>query len=242
MISRRTGRTSPISPSCSLGAMSRFAWPTPERAWTRVPRNAPSNPSSPQKAETSRRDSACPPCTGSPRRSAARPGSEPNWARAPPAQGCAPATAGSASPAAARQALASEFISTVLVVDDEAAIREVAHRVLTSAGYQVETAATGHEALGLLADPELTADLILTDIVMPGMTGAALAAQARATRPGLPGLFRSGYEQQGATAEGWPDPAAQIIGKPFSRAASAVRALAARRSEEHTSELQSLRH
>jgi two-component system, cell cycle sensor histidine kinase and response regulator CckA len=129
-----------------------------------------------------------------------------------------PATAGSASPAAARQALASEFISTVLVVDDEAAIREVAHRVLTSAGYQVETAANGHEALGLLADPELTADLILTDIVMPGMTGAALAAQARAIRPGLPVLFMSGYEQQDATAEGWPDPAAQIIAKPFSRA------------------------
>jgi len=61
----------------------------------------------------------------------------------------------------------------VLVVDDEAAIREVAHRVLTSAGYQVETAATGHEALGLLADPELTADLILTDIVMPGHDGCS---------------------------------------------------------------------
>src|ERR1017187_6263630 len=122
-----------------------------------------------------------------------------------------------------RYSLCLSSVSTVLVVDDEAAIREVAHRVLTSAGYQVETAATGHEALGLLADPELTADLILTDIVMPGMTGAALAAQARAIRRGLPVLFMSGYEQQGATAEGWPDPAAQIIGKPFSRAALLAR-------------------
>jgi PAS domain S-box-containing protein len=134
-----------------------------------------------------------------------------------------PAAAGSASPAAAHQGLASRFISTVLVVDDEAAIREVAHRVLTSAGYQVETAANGHEALGLLADPELAADLMLTDIVMSGMTGAALAAQARAMRPGLPVLFMSGYEQQGPTAEGWPDPGAQIIGKPFSRAALLAR-------------------
>jgi two-component system cell cycle sensor histidine kinase/response regulator CckA len=128
-----------------------------------------------------------------------------------------PATAGSVTPAAASQEQSPEVLSTVLVVHDEAAIREVAHRVLASAGYQVETAATGHEALGLLADPELAADLILTDVVMPGMTGAALAAKARALRPGLPVLFMSGYEQ-GVTAAGWPDPGAQIIAKPFSRA------------------------
>ena len=133
-----------------------------------------------------------------------------------------PATAGSVTPAAASQEPASGLLSTVLVVDDEAAIREVAHRVLTSAGYQVETAATGHEALGLLANPELAADLILTDVVMPGMTGAAFAAQARALRPGLPVLFMSGYEQ-GASADGWPEPGAQIIGKPFSRAALLAR-------------------
>jgi PAS domain S-box-containing protein len=121
--------------------------------------------------------------------------------------------------AAAQQGRALESAGTILVVDDEAAIRDVAHRVLTSAGYRVVTAANGHEALGLLGDPQLAADLLVTDVVMPGMTAAAFAAQVRALRPGLPVLFMSGYEQQGIAGEGWPDPGAQVISKPFSRAA-----------------------
>jgi PAS domain S-box-containing protein len=130
-----------------------------------------------------------------------------------------PAAAGSGWPAAADQGQAMEHASTVLVVDDETAIRDVTHRVLTGAGYRVVTAANGQEALGLLRNPEMAADLILADVVMPGMTGAAFAAQAHATRPGLPVLFMSGYEQQGVTGEGWPDQGAHVIGKPFSRAA-----------------------
>jgi PAS domain S-box-containing protein len=132
-----------------------------------------------------------------------------------------PAAAGSGSPRA-RAARPSE-LSQVLVIDDEAAIREVAHRVLTSAGYQVVTAATGSEALGLLRDGKVVADLVLTDVVMPGMTGPAFAVQARAIFPGLPVLFMSGYEQLEATAEDWPGPEAQVISKPFSRAALLAR-------------------
>jgi len=109
------------------------------------------------------------------------------------------------------------------VIDDEAAIRDMAHRVLTSAGYQVMTAANGSEALGLLRDGKIAADLVLTDVVMPGMTGPAFAVQARAMFPGLPVLFMSGYEQQEATAEDWPGPEAKVIGKPFSRAALLAR-------------------
>jgi PAS domain S-box-containing protein len=130
-----------------------------------------------------------------------------------------PAAAGSGSPAADRQGRALESAPTVLVVDDEPAIRDVAHRVLTSAGYLVVTAAHGPEAVGLLANQELAVDAILTDVVMPGMTGAAFLAQAHALRPGLPILFMSGYEQQDIAAEGWPDPEAQVISKPFSRGA-----------------------
>jgi two-component system cell cycle sensor histidine kinase/response regulator CckA len=133
-----------------------------------------------------------------------------------------PAAAGSGSPRAARAARPSE-LSQVLVIDDEAAIRDVAHRVLTSAGYQVMTAANGSEALGLLRDGKVVADLVLTDVVMPGMTGPAFAAQARAMFPGLPVLFMSGYEQLEATAKGWPEPEAQVISKPFSRAALLAR-------------------
>ena len=67
-----------------------FRITTPEPAWTRLPQNAPSNPSSPRRAEIGRPDSACPPCTGSPRRPAARPGSDPSWAAAPPSPWCCP--------------------------------------------------------------------------------------------------------------------------------------------------------
>jgi PAS domain S-box-containing protein len=133
-----------------------------------------------------------------------------------------PAAAGSGSSRAARAVRPSE-LGQVLVIDDEAAIRDVAHRVLTSAGYQVMTAANGSEALGLLRDGKVAVDLVLTDVVMPGMTGPAFAAQARAMFPGLPVLFMSGYEQLEATAEDWPGPEAQVIGKPFSRAALLAR-------------------
>jgi PAS domain S-box-containing protein len=132
-----------------------------------------------------------------------------------------PAAAGSGSPRA--RAVRPSELSQVLVIDDEAAIREVAHRVLTSAGYRVVTAATGSEALGLLRDGKVVADLVLTDVVMPGMTGPAFAAQARAIFPGLRVLFMSGYEQLEATAEDWPGSEAQVISKPFSRAALLAR-------------------
>jgi two-component system cell cycle sensor histidine kinase/response regulator CckA len=144
------------------------------------------------------------------------------WLRSEPGKGTTvtvvlPAADGSASPAI-YQAPARESAGRLLVVDDEVAIRSVAHRVLTAAGYQVATASNGDEAVRLLGDPDLSLDMVLTDIVMPGMTGAALAAQARALRPGLPILFMSGYDRPDI-AGGGIDPFAQIISKPFSRSA-----------------------
>jgi len=126
----------------------------------------------------------------------------------------APGAAAGPEPAAA----AAESLGAVLVVDDEAAIREVAHRVLTSAGYQVTTAADGPAALRLLAGPHQAASLLLTDVIMPGMTGQAFADQARDLRPGLTVLFMSGYQQESTTAS-WPQGGPPVIGKPFSRAA-----------------------
>ena len=145
------------------------------------------------------------------------------WLRSEPGKGTTvtvvlPAAAGSESPAI-YQVPAMESARTVLVVDDEPAIRNVSHRVLTTAGYQVVTASNGDEAVRLLGDPDLTLDMILTDIVMPGMTGAAFAAQARAMRPGLPILFMSGYDRPDVTGAGGIDQFAQIISKPFSRPA-----------------------
>jgi PAS domain S-box-containing protein len=122
-----------------------------------------------------------------------------------------------AGPAAGARGMVPAIAGTVLVVDDEVAIRDVAHRVLTSAGYRVMTAANGQDALDLLATPGTTADMLLVDVVMPGMTGEDFAARVQAARPGIRVLFMSGYEQPPAGA-GWPGPGIHVIAKPFSRA------------------------
>ena len=59
---------------------------------------------------------------------------------------------------------------------------------------------------------------MLTDIVMPGITGAAFAAQVQVMRPGIQVLYMSGYERPDHAAAGWPDADVPVIGKPFSRA------------------------
>jgi two-component system cell cycle sensor histidine kinase/response regulator CckA len=143
------------------------------------------------------------------------------WLRSEPGKGTTvtvvlPAAAGSAFPAMYQGQ--AESAGTLLVVDDEPTIRSVAHRVLTTAGYEVLMASNGDEAVRLLRDPDLALDMVLTDIVMPGMTGAAFTAQVRALRPGLPILFMSGYDRPDIAAGGI-DPFAPIIGKPFSRPA-----------------------
>jgi nitrogen-specific signal transduction histidine kinase len=82
---------------------------------------------------------------------------------------------------------------TVLVVDDDATIRQVARRLLTSAGYRVLEAEGGAEGLALLDREEGPIELLITDVVLSGMTGFDFAAQARRRRPRLRALIMSGY-------------------------------------------------
>jgi PAS domain S-box-containing protein len=159
------------------------------------------------------------------------------WLRSAPDQGttvtvmlpAAPGSgSGAAGPAAAEPGAAREHAGVVLVVDDEAAIRDVAHRVLTSAGYRVITAANGQEALDVLEDQGTRADVLLTDVVMPGMTGQAFAARIKTMRPDIRVLFMSGYQRPGegkprADAGGWPESGTPVIEKPFTRAALLAR-------------------
>jgi PAS domain S-box-containing protein len=107
------------------------------------------------------------------------------------------------------------YAGTVLVADDELAIRDVAHRVLTSAGYRVMTAGNGPEAIALLAS-QAPIDLLLADVVMPGITAGEFLARAREACPGIRMLFMSGYERP-EDAHGWPDASVEVITKPFTR-------------------------
>jgi signal transduction histidine kinase len=106
---------------------------------------------------------------------------------------------------------------TVLVVEDEDAMREVTRRVLARDGYDVLTAANGAEALEIAADHNDIA-LLLTDVVMPGMLGKELAETVLATRPTTAVLYMSGYARGVLGRTQTLDPGVALIEKPFSAA------------------------
>ena len=84
---------------------------------------------------------------------------------------------------------------TVLLVEDEPMVRSVAERALTRHGYSVITADSGEDALEILAKNE-PVDLLISDVVMPGMDGPTMVREARASRPDLKILFMSGYAEE----------------------------------------------
>jgi two-component system cell cycle sensor histidine kinase/response regulator CckA len=84
---------------------------------------------------------------------------------------------------------------TILLVEDEPMVRSVAERALTRHGYTVITAESGEEALEVLGRGE-PIDLLLSDVVMPGMDGPTMVEEARKSRPDLKILFMSGYAEE----------------------------------------------
>ena len=82
---------------------------------------------------------------------------------------------------------------TVLVVDDESLVLTMAETILSDFGYKVLTANNGQKALGVLSQPGTTVDLVVTDLVMPGMGGRELMERIRQLYPGLPVMPTSGY-------------------------------------------------
>lgn len=82
---------------------------------------------------------------------------------------------------------------TILLVEDESAVREVTRQVLQMAGYQVLEATGAEEALTVLRRRKGPIDLLLTDVVMPGVSGPDLARQLGMLQPGLTVMFMSGY-------------------------------------------------
>lgn len=82
---------------------------------------------------------------------------------------------------------------TIFVVEDDILIRELVRTVLTRKGYTVLEASDGDQALEKAAAWEGTIDLLISDVVMPKLSGLALAKELREARPGVPVLFCSGY-------------------------------------------------
>ena len=108
---------------------------------------------------------------------------------------------------------------TVLVVEDEAALREVTRRIFSRNGYTVITAASGPEALGIARGHPGDIHLLVTDVVMPQMLGKEVAESMRLIKPGIEVIFMSGYARPVLASQGRLDPGVALVEKPFSEAA-----------------------
>jgi len=104
---------------------------------------------------------------------------------------------------------------TILVVEDEDALREVARRILESAGYCVVTARDGEEAIAFCVRHSLAIHLLLTDVVMPRMSGRVLAERLAKMRPSLRVIYMSGYTDDAIVHHGALDIETHFVGKPF---------------------------
>ncbi len=107
---------------------------------------------------------------------------------------------------------------TVLVVEDEAALRGLVVMMLERLGYVVEEASNGPDALRLVQGGSWTPDVLLTDVVMPEMSGSDLAAKVRERLPGVKVVFMSGYADETILDHGVSDPSFKFLRKPFSMA------------------------
>jgi CheY-like chemotaxis protein len=104
---------------------------------------------------------------------------------------------------------------TVMIVEDEAAVCKLAERILRSAGYRVLSAPTGGDALILGRRHGAEIDLLLTDVVMPQMSGRELAERLTPLCPRIRVLYMSGYTDNTIVHHGVLDPGTRFIGKPF---------------------------
>jgi CheY-like chemotaxis protein len=101
------------------------------------------------------------------------------------------------------------------VAEDESAVRAEVCRTLRAHGYTVLEAENAAGALRLAAQPGAHLDLLLTDVVMPGLSGSALARRLLEERPGLRVLYMSGYSDEAIGRQGALEPGTYFIQKPF---------------------------
>jgi len=105
---------------------------------------------------------------------------------------------------------------TILLVEDETNLRRLARQYLETQGYKILEAADGAAALQIVDGYKATIDLLLTDVIMPGMNGREMAAQITNLLPGLRVLYMSGYTENAIGHDGTLDAGINLLQKPFS--------------------------
>jgi two-component system cell cycle sensor histidine kinase/response regulator CckA len=104
---------------------------------------------------------------------------------------------------------------TVLLVEDEESVRELVHLTLVSRGYKVIEAENGEAGLRVAAECKEPIDILITDVMMPGMGGRDLAKQLLELRPGIGVLYLSGYTEDAIATQGVVSPGTAFLQKPF---------------------------
>jgi two-component system cell cycle sensor histidine kinase/response regulator CckA len=115
---------------------------------------------------------------------------------------------------------------TILLVEDEEPLRKLCTEFLEQLGYRMLTASNGKEAIALVEGYSGRIDLLITDVVMPGLHGPELAEALLALRPGLKVIFISGYASGSIAPGGILKPGTVLVNKPFT-----IRALTAKLRE-----------
>jgi CheY-like chemotaxis protein len=154
-----------------------------------------------------------------------------------------PRAVGGAMPNVQRSGVPAELphgSATILVVEDEAGVREIAVAILRSLGYRVLEAPDGDAGLLVFGAHAAEIDMLLTDVVLPGkVRGREMAERIIAMRPEVKVLFMSGYTENSIVHHGRLDDGVQLLGKPFKReqlARKVAEVLGTSSAEETTSD------
>jgi len=116
-----------------------------------------------------------------------------------------------------RQSASTERVGseTVLVVEDQTAVRQLVSTVLQEHGYRVISAPSPKQALAILENSAITVDLLLTDLIMPEMSGRLLAAEAAVIRPGIRVLYMTGHSEEIIASKDVAGERIECLEKPF---------------------------
>ncbi len=113
----------------------------------------------------------------------------------------------------------SRTTATILVVDDEPMIRELLQEMLESIGYKVKTAGDGKAALDYFCRHKDEVDLVILDVMMPGMSGVEVFRRLKLLDPSVKAILASGYVERSQLSQAMEEGVADFIAKPFALAA-----------------------